>query len=144
MSDNFITVEFQVNGQKFSVDNVHSVFWQVHRPQAQNGCLGMRGHEIGVISFTRSKSLQVEGVAKLEDDTIKLAAATEQKAYFDGQVTIARADDSTNILQTIRWKGGHICELSNQFSGGDFVERFEVSVRDLEVNDSTFRRNVTN
>lgn len=140
----FINCKFtKKDGSEVNINNISNISWSVDRATAPNGHVGMKGHRIYNIGFQRIRSLQNENVAQLENETIELASATEQKAYFDGEITVARADDANDIIQTIRWKNGHICDLKNDIDGDEITEIFEVSVTSLEINDSEFKRNVT-
>lgn len=130
-------------GQTFQVKNITSVTLSEHRPPAENGHVGMKGHTLGSIEFSRRRSLQEGGSAGLEDEIIKLAAATEKKAYFSGEVTFARSDDTSNKVITIRWKEGHICNHGLILNDVELYENFSVSVTEMSINDSTFNRTLT-
>lgn len=131
------------SGGSFAVNNIQHIRWGVDRGTALNGHVGTMGHNIHNVTFQRIRSLQVDNVAQLEGEIIDLAAAREKKAYFSAEITIARADDANDIIKTIRWTNGHICRLENSVDLDEIIEEFEVSVTDLEVNDSVFKRNVT-
>ena len=130
-------------GSEFTVANITEFSFQFHRPPSDNGHVGMRNHFIGQLHFVRKKSFQDGGTAKLEDETVKLAAAVEKKAYFKGEVTLARDDDTRNKIQTVRWDEGHICNFSSSATHNEIIEEFDVSVTSLKINDSTVARNVT-
>lgn len=126
------------------VKNITDFSWSVSRPVAPNGRVGSKAHDIGEIRISRRKSLHDGGTPKLEGEIIGLAAATEKKAYFDGEVTMARADDSANKVQQIRWKDGHICGLSTTIMEQEIVEQIVIAVPELDVDDWKFMRAATN
>jgi hypothetical protein len=130
-------------GQSFQVHNIIFVGLHDSRPPAANGHVGMRGHLIDSIRIRRRRSLQVEGVAGLENEIIKLSAATEKRAYFDGEITSAREDDAGHKVLMIRWKGGHICDHSIELDDDEMIESISVSVTELSINDSSFKRTLT-
>jgi hypothetical protein len=130
-------------GQSFQVKNITSVGLHDCRPPAENGHVGMKGHVIDTVRIQRRRSLQEGGSAGLEDEIIKLAAATEKKAYFSGEITFARPDDTGNKVTTIRWKEGHICDHGLDLVEDELIETLSVSVTELSINDSTFKRTLT-
>lgn len=137
----FVTCKFQPDGgQEFEVRNILHYSFAVHRAPGSNGHLGKKGHDLDCISITRHKSLQDKEHSKLDNDTVKLAAATEKKAYFKGTITLARSDDSNDIAQTLRWDKGHICALSCVVQGEEVQEVLSVCVTDLKVDDYEFKR----
>jgi len=139
----FIDVSFTWKGQQIKVNNIQNVDFNVSRTPSPNGHLGMKNHDIRTINFERRRSMQVDGMAPLDNDICKLMAATEKDAYFDGEITNARADDSGNKVVTVRWTGGHICDYSLNMYGTEIVESFSVSLTQLMVDDSTFKRHLT-
>jgi len=135
-----ITVKFKPkSGPEFEVPNVTQVSWGVDRTPAPNGQIGQINHNIGAISLTRDKALQQGGQVKNETDTVKLAAAVEDKAYFQGTITITSAANSTVTVQTIRWDQGHISGFSSIWSDDRMHEDITVAVTNLKVDDSEFK-----
>jgi hypothetical protein len=136
-----ITVaKFKQNGSEVELRNVRSVSWRVSRPANASGHLGMRGFLIHTLQICRAKSLQENTEAQREDETIKLAAGTDKKAYFSGEITVAPPDDESNIVQTIRWDNGFISGISMSIDEFSITENLEVTVTDLKVDDYTFKR----
>jgi len=125
---------------EFELKNVEHYSFSVHRTPGEHGRVGSTGHEIGNIRITRQKSLEQDGVAGLESETIALAAATQKNAYCKGQITLARPDDLNNIVQTIRWDEGHVCDLICQVDGNRIAETIEICVTKLSIDDSEFKR----
>ena len=133
--------KFQPEGvAEFQVKNITVCRWGVSREPGPNGHIGRIGHDIHTVTIVRHKSLQDGGKAKLEDETVKLAAASEKKAYFKGTVTAAQEDDSTNIVEKLSWDSGHICHLAHEISDNRVIETMDISVTGLKVNDSEFKR----
>jgi hypothetical protein len=139
---NFIVCTFtpKSGGEKFAIKNIEFVSFRVSRRPSDNGYIGSRAHEISTITIRRQKSLAEKGTAAMEEETIQLAAATQQNAYFSGEITIARADDKKNVIQTIRWEDGHIVDLQSQVYENSITETIEVCVPALTVDDSQFFR----
>ena len=142
--DIFIECKFtpKSGGSEFEVKNIESFSYDISRSPGPNGHLGMKGHDIGFVHIRRKKSLQDGGIAGLDNDTVKLGAATEKKAYFSGEITLARPDDKEAKVQTIRWESGHICDLRCQVFGSEIVEEFDVCVTELEVDDHAIQQSL--
>jgi hypothetical protein len=135
-----VTVKFKTkSGPEFEVSNVTSVDWDAHRVPAPNGQIGQRNHNLGAVRLVRRKSLQQGGKVKNETETVKLAAALETKAYFEGTITITSADNSAVTVQTIRWDQGHICGIATSGSDRDMQETLEIAVTNLKVDDVEFK-----
>lgn len=130
----------QQGGSEFEARNIQSLSWGVSRQAGPNGHVGMRGHDISTISFSRLRSLQDGTVAEREDELIKLAAGLDKKAYCSAEITVAPPDDESNVVQTIRWNHGFISGFSETISEFGIQENFEVTATDLEVDDHEFKR----
>jgi hypothetical protein len=137
----FITVKFtpKSGAPQFEVKNVTDYSWSVSRQPAPNHHLGHRNHEIGNLSITRHKSFEENGVTDIEAGTLKLAAGTEQKAYFSGEITLAPASNSTTFVQTLRFDQGHIIHVDNRVGDNGISETLEICVTNLKVDDETFQ-----
>jgi hypothetical protein len=135
-----MTVKFKPkSGAEFEVPNVTSVDWDAHRMPAPNGQVGQRNHNLGMVRLVRRKSLQQAGKVKNETEIVKLAAAVETKAYFEGTITITSSDDSAATVQTIRWDQGHICDIGTSSSEHGVQETLGIAVTNLKVDDVEFK-----
>ena len=139
-----VTITPNAGGAEVELKNILSYTFTLHRDPGPNGRVGTTAHDIGYIHLTRRKSLEEGGLANLEGDTVVLAANIAKKAYFKGEITLARADDPTNVVQTVRWDEGHICDLSYDVRGNEIIENLAICVTTLKVNDSVFKRTSTN
>lgn len=127
-------------GSEFEVTNITSLTCGAGRPPAINGYLGMAAHDLHLIRITRHRSLQQNAESQLDKEIVKLAAATEKKAYFGGEIYVPSDDDSTSKVLPLRWDTGHICEFSIDVSQSGITETIEVCVTDLQIGDETFKR----
>lgn len=139
----FVTCKFTGSSGEFEVNNIIDFDVRYWRTPSPNGHVGMKAFEIDPIRIYRHRSLQLDGVAQLEDDLVKLACSTEKKAYFDGELTLAQADDSGNKVITIRFTGGHIVDYQTSLKGEMIEDSFAISVPELTINNETIKRNPT-
>lgn len=143
--DNLITAKFTPNsgGTTFELRNILGLSYDISRQPGPNGRVGTMAHDLGYVTIQRRKSLEEKGLANLEGETVKLAGATAKNAYFKGEITMARADQPTNVVQTIRWDEGHICGISCTTHGNEITETIQICVTELKIDDSVFRRTAT-
>lgn len=141
MPNPFVTMNITPkSGTKFSVPNVIDCSYSVERSPGVDGALGQTYYDVLPIRVRRRVSLPGDGLAQVEGETIKLAAATGQNAYFKGEVTLARADDPAAVIRTLRWDKGHICRLTCDVDGDEIIESFDVSVTSLTIDDQALKR----
>ncbi|HEV8700015.1 MAG TPA: hypothetical protein VGV60_01940 [Candidatus Polarisedimenticolia bacterium] len=128
-------------GSQFEVKNVTDLRWGFGRPPGPGGHLGMDGFDIDTLLLSRIKSMPDEnGKTQREDETVRAAAALGQRATLKGEITVAPANEPTNIIQTIRWDNGFISGLRTAVHGHEMREEIEVTVTGLKVGDYNIPR----
>ena len=133
-----VTFQPKSGGAPFDVQNVKAISWGARRHPRENGEVGQVNHQIDIVTIVREKALAKDGKNKNETEIIALAAAIGQKAYFKGTVVITPTA-AEGAVQQIEWEQGHICDIQEEAQfGGNFVERLQIAVTGLKVDDSTF------
>lgn len=120
------------------VTNISDCEWRVQRDPAPNGELGMIAHEIDEILIER----RGDGTDDPGSVIVKLAGARERNAYFSGEITLAPPKDATQIVRTLRWDKGHIACLRETVTAAGIVQRFDIVVTKLTVDDAEFLREI--
>jgi len=128
-------------GKEFKVPAVDHVGWGVSRPPGPGGNIGLSGHVIEPISISRIRSLPDDkGRSDQENELISLSAAVGQAALFKGEIRIFPVDDETTVLKVLRFERGHISSLGCTVNDHDIIERIQITVADLQVNDTKFKQ----
>ncbi len=125
------------SGEAIELDHILSLSWRAWRSPGPNNNLGQVGHQVDEIVLTRHKSLP-NGEQPAEDRTVAAAAAREQDAFHSGEITVARPEDPTNPVQTIRFDEGHVTSIQQEINGSRFVETLNIAVKSLQVDDNIF------
>jgi hypothetical protein len=133
-------VKFTPKGSReFEVPSILTVSWGAGRSTAPTGQSAQNFHNIETIIVARQKSLKRNGKVSNETETVKLAAAVGNKAYFSGSIVVTSPDDESITIQTVRWDEGQICGIKYAGSPHGMVETLSIAVSGLKVDDVEFK-----